>query len=117
LDRRSDVYSLGVMVFELLTGEMPFTARDAVGLLLAHVNDPVPDISKTRPDLPRESDALIKRAMAKKPEDRYPTTGELANDLSKIATKPSKGRAPAPAGGAIRESPLQATPPQPPKPA
>jgi serine/threonine-protein kinase len=124
LDRRSDVYSLGVMVFELLTGEMPFKARDAVGLLLAHVNEPVPDIRKTRPDLPRESDALIKRAMAKKPEDRYPTTGELANDLSKIATKPSKGRAPVPPspfgrgvggeGGMAAAAAKPKTPPPPP---
>jgi serine/threonine-protein kinase len=89
LDRRSDVYSLGVIIFQLLTGEMPFTARDAIGLLLAHVNEPIPDIRKVRADLPNESSALIKRALAKKPDDRYQTTGELAQELSKLATKPS----------------------------
>jgi serine/threonine-protein kinase len=89
LDKRSDVYSLGVIVFQLLTGELPYHARDAMGMALAHISQPVPEIRKTRPDLPRESDALIKRAMAKKPGDRYQTTTDLANDLSKLANKPA----------------------------
>lgn len=89
LDGRSDVYSLGVVVFELLTGHLPYSARDAVGMALAHVSEPVPDIRKDQPKLPRESDSLIKRALAKKPADRYQTTGELAKDLSLLATKPS----------------------------
>ena len=113
LDRRSDVYSLGVMVFQLLTGEMPFTARDAVGLLLAHVNEPVPDIRKVRADLPNASSALIKRALAKKPDDRYQTTGELAQDLSKLATKPQVklrlGASPKPADKPKTPAPIPPT--------
>jgi eukaryotic-like serine/threonine-protein kinase len=89
LDRRSDVYSLGVMTFELLTGELPFKARDAEGLMVAHISGPIPDIRKSNPDLPRESDGVIKRALAKKPDVRYQTARELAQALSKIATKPS----------------------------
>ncbi len=113
LDRRSDVYSLGVMTFELLTGELPFKARDAVGLMFAHVNGPIPDIRKSNPGLPRESDGIFKRVLAKKPTDRYQTTGEFAEALTKIAAKPSaRPRLP------MRGSPPgQAdTPPKPPTP-
>lgn len=89
LDRRSDVYSLAVMTFELLTGELPFKARDAVGLMFAHVSTPAPDIRKSNPNLPRESDGIFKRALAKNPADRFQTTGEFAQALSKLAAKPS----------------------------
>jgi branched-chain amino acid transport system substrate-binding protein len=85
LDRRSDVYSLGVVVFELLTGDLPYHAREPIGMLMAHANEAVPDIRKLRPDLPSGSGDFIQRAMAKKPEERYKTTGELAHELSHIA--------------------------------
>jgi formylglycine-generating enzyme required for sulfatase activity/tRNA A-37 threonylcarbamoyl transferase component Bud32 len=89
LDKRSDVYSLGVLIFQLLTGELPYQAHDPVGLLMAHASDPVPDIRKLRSDLPRDSDEFIRRAMAKKPDDRYQTTGDLARDFNKLATRPA----------------------------
>ncbi len=93
VDGRSDVYSLGVMVFELLTGRLPYDSQDMFGMMYAHVNEPPPDIRKVRPDLPYESDPFIQRAMAKKPGDRYQTTSELARELSLLATQPAKGQA------------------------
>jgi serine/threonine-protein kinase len=107
LDKRTDVYSLGVMVFQLLTGVLPYQARDAMGMALAHISEPVPEIRKVRADLPIESDDFIRRAMAKVPDERYQTTGELARDLSMLVTKP---------GIEVNTSPWNAPPIPEPKP-
>lgn len=85
VDRRSDVYALGAMLYEMLTGERPFGKETVIGLALQHVNDPVPNIQKVRPDLPGEVDVIIKTAMAKNRENRYPTALELSHALNKVA--------------------------------
>src|SRR5512138_272339 len=85
VDRRSDVYGLGAMLYEMLTGERPFGKETVIGLALQHVNDPVPNILKARPDLPGEVDVIIKTAMAKNREKRYPSALELARELNRVA--------------------------------
>jgi len=85
VDRRSDVYGLGAMLYEMLTGERPFGKDTVIGLALQHVNDPVPNILKIRPDLPGEVDVIIKTAMAKNREKRYATALDLARELNKVA--------------------------------
>jgi len=85
VDRRSDVYGLGAMLYEMLTGERPFGKDTIIGLALQHVNDPVPNILKVRPDLPGEVDVIIKTAMAKNRENRYATALDLSNELNKVA--------------------------------
>jgi HD-like signal output (HDOD) protein/tRNA A-37 threonylcarbamoyl transferase component Bud32 len=71
LDHRSDVYSLGVMVFLMLAGRLPFEG-DAIGrLILAHVNQPPPRLSTLVPDVPEALSAAVDRALAKKPQDRF----------------------------------------------
>jgi serine/threonine protein kinase len=85
VDHRADIYGLGAMLYEMLTGERPFGKDTIIGLALQHVNDPVPNVLNLRPDLPGEVDVIIKRAMAKNRENRYDTALELAHELNKAA--------------------------------
>ena len=84
LEPASDLYSLGVVMYQLLTGETPFTGPDLLQLFAAIRHAPVPPIEAKRPDLPRELSALINRLLAKKVEQRYQSGRELANDLLRI---------------------------------
>ena len=85
VDHRADIYGLGAMLYEMLTGERPFDKDTVIGLALQHVNDPVPNVLKLRPDLPGEVDVIIKTAMAKNREKRYGTALEMAHQLNTIA--------------------------------
>ncbi|HET6595378.1 MAG TPA: protein kinase [Anaerolineales bacterium] len=85
VDPRADIYGLGAMLYEMLTGERPFGKETVIGLALQHVNDPVPNVLKLRPELPGEVDVIIKRAMAKNRENRYNTALEFAHELNKVA--------------------------------
>ena len=85
LDGRSDVYALGILVFQLLTDRLPFEADTPMGLAVAHITEPVPSILALKPDLPPLCARLITRALAKHPDDRYPTAGELARDMKLLA--------------------------------
>ena len=69
----SDQYSLGVLLYELLTGEVPYRGESIVAVAARHVNDPVPSVLDRRPDVPLRVSELVARAMAKRPEDRFPT--------------------------------------------
>ena len=76
VDARADVYALGCLLFEALTGEAPYAkGQGAPGL--AHLQAPVPSVVERRPDLPREFDAVVRRAMAKRPSERYQSAGDL----------------------------------------
>ena len=85
VDHRADVYGLGAMLYEMLTGERPFDKDTVVAIALQHVNEPVPNILNLRPDLPGEVDVIIKKAMAKNRENRYDTALEMAHELNKVA--------------------------------
>jgi eukaryotic-like serine/threonine-protein kinase len=84
LEPASDLYSLGVVMYQLLTGETPYTGSDLLHLFAAIRHAPVPQIEAKRPDLPRELATLVNRLLAKKPEQRYPSGRELGNDLLRI---------------------------------
>jgi YVTN family beta-propeller protein len=77
IDGRADQYSLGCVLFECLTGTVPFRRDSELAVLWAHVHDPPPEISDHRPDLPAALDDVIGRALAKTPGDRYPSCGAL----------------------------------------
>jgi YVTN family beta-propeller protein len=77
LDERSDVYSLGCVLYECLTGQAPFPRATDVALLWAHVHEEPTPPSKARPELPRELDTVLARALAKEPGRRYRSAGEL----------------------------------------
>jgi len=78
LDERTDVYSLGCVLYESLTGQPPFARATDVALLWAHVHEEPEPPSKLRPELPRELDTVLARALAKEPGRRYRSAGELA---------------------------------------
>jgi urea transport system substrate-binding protein len=92
LDHRSDIYSLGATYYALLTGAEPYrNAGTIVQVMFAHCNGEIPDPRKLRPELPEECSQIIARAMAKDPDDRYQTAGEMLADLEILADKLSGG--------------------------
>jgi serine/threonine-protein kinase len=81
VDSRTDIYSLGCVIFESLAGGTPFRRETEVAVLWAHMRDDPPPLSEVRSDLPRDVDGVLAKAMAKAPEDRYASCRELVADL------------------------------------
>jgi serine/threonine-protein kinase len=79
-DARSDVYALGCVLYFTLTGKSPFRRDSNVATMFAHINEPPPSLLEARPQLPPALAAVIQRALAKAPDDRHQSAGELARD-------------------------------------
>ncbi len=81
VDELTDVYSLGVVLFELLTGEVPFSGENFVAIAMQHINAPPPPVSLKRPEVPRRVEAAVERALAKDPAARFQTMAAFEAEL------------------------------------
>ena len=80
-DKKSDQYALGVVLFQMLTGQCPFQGPDAMSIAMQHVKNPPPSISALRPEVPARLELIIMRMLRKKPEDRYPNLTQLQMEI------------------------------------
>ncbi len=81
---QSDVYSLGIVLFEMLTGEVPFKADSQVAVAMKHVKDPLPDVQRRRPEVSAALAAVLEHSTAKQTENRYATADDMVHDLEEV---------------------------------
>jgi len=87
MDGRADLYSLGIVAFEMVTGRLPFDSTDPYEILRMHVREPLPEVRSVNSRVPEDIDRLIKRCCAKRPEDRYQQGREIVDFLADSAPK------------------------------
>jgi serine/threonine-protein kinase len=85
VDGRADIYALGIILFEMLTGKQPYEADTPMAVAIKHITDPVPHIRQSNPKLPEGMDAIIQKAMAKKKDNRFSTAVEMTNALREVS--------------------------------
>lgn len=120
IDERTDIYSLGVVLFEMAGGRPPFEADSAMTIMMMHVNDPVPDLRQLRPDVPPGLVQVINKTLTKERDKRFARASEIARTLRHpglASTAPAAAAAtvlepaPDPALSQLRETPSRATTP------
>ena len=105
VDRRTDIYALGCVLYELLTGRQPFAADSAVALAYKHVSEPPTPPSRINPDISPQLESVVLKAMAKTPVDRYQTARDLSIDLSRAVQGMAVNAPPAAAYATTRLAP------------
>ena len=89
-DPRTDLYAVGAMLFELVTGKPPYEAPSAMGVIAKHLSDPVPHARERNPELSEALDTVLQKALAKKPDDRFQTANEMRKSLELVAGSPAR---------------------------
>jgi serine/threonine-protein kinase len=84
IDGRADIYSLAIVLFEMVSGKRPYYDDNHTKLMIKHVLDPVPRITKLLPDAPAGLEDVLMKALAKKPEDRYDTAGQFSEAVNGV---------------------------------
>lgn len=117
---KSDLYGVGVMLYEMLTGRLPFEGKDALQVAMQHMSEQPPSLRAVRPDLNPALEAVVTQALAKEPEKRFASGAALAQALAsaitavpvvETAVKPKRELPPIPAAVAVREAPPPVPPP------
>lgn len=80
-NRKSDIYSLGIVMFELLTGRLPFSGESAVSIALKHLQSETPSLKRWNPSIPQSVENIVLKATAKDPFHRYDTVEEMEEDI------------------------------------
>ena len=104
-DRRSDIYSLGVTLFEMLSGKPPFDADSAMTLMMMHINDPVPNPQKLNPEVPEALVDVVNKALEKDPADRYQTAAQMAAALRNVLAGRAAGPVPSSRSTMVEDAP------------
>lgn len=109
VDGRSDLYSLGVMLFQLLTGSLPLKGDSMAALMYQIANQPAPSVRSLRPELPQALSDVLERTLAKSPGERFQTGAELAGQLRRCVNAGDDAASPDVQASAASESPFEAT--------